>query len=66
MFLLAKPETKILLLSILMFKLNHKNWERIADGEEGEQDKHFAQFVIMSLQKSGTFFSDLILGSRHV
>ena len=49
MFLLTKPEIKILLLSILMFKLNHKNWERIADGEEGEQDKHFDEFVIMPL-----------------
>ena len=55
----------MLLLSILIFELNHKSWKRIADGKEGEQDKHFAQFVIISLRKSGTFFSDLILGSRH-
>ena len=39
----------MLLLSILIFELNHKNWERIADGKEREQDKHFAQFVIISL-----------------
>ena len=28
--LLAMPERKILLLLILMFELNHKNWKRIA------------------------------------
>ena len=28
-----------------MFELNHKNWEKIADGKEGEQEKHFAQCV---------------------
>ena len=49
MFLLAKSEMKMLLLSILIFELNHKNWEKIVDGEEGEPDKHFAQFVIISL-----------------
>ena len=49
MFLLAKSEIKMLLLSILIFELNHKHWERIADGKEGETDKHFAQFVIISL-----------------
>ena len=32
-------------------------WKRIADGKEGEPDKQFSQI--------GTFFSDLILGSRH-
>ena len=48
MFLLAKSEIKKLLLSILIFELNHKHWERIADGKEGEPDKHFAQFVIIS------------------
>ena len=35
MFLLAKPEIKMLLLLILMFELNHKNWERIADVSKG-------------------------------
>ena len=50
MFLLAKSEIKMLLLSILIFELNHKHWERITDGkEEGEPDKHFAQIVIISL-----------------
>ena len=49
MFLLAKSEIKMFLLSVLIFKLNHKSWERIADDEEGELDKHFAQFVIISL-----------------
>ena len=49
MLLLAKPEIEILLLSILIFQLNHKNWKRIADGIAGEQDKHFAQFIIGSL-----------------
>ena len=39
----------MLLLSILMFELNHKNWERITDDKKGEQDKHCAQFVIVSL-----------------
>ena len=33
-------------MSILIFELNHKNWEIIADGKEEEQDEHFAQFVI--------------------
>ena len=33
MFLLAKPEIKMLFLSILTFELNHKNWERIAEGK---------------------------------
>ena len=65
MFLLAKSEIKMLLLSVLIFELNHKNWERIAGGKEGEPGKHFAQFVIISLQKFGTFFIDLILGSKH-
>ena len=65
MFLLAKSDIKMLLLSILIFELNHKNWERIADSKEGEPDKHFAQFVIISLLKFGTFFSEPILGSRH-
>ena len=37
MFLLAKSEIKMLLLSVLIFELNHKNRERIADGKEGEQ-----------------------------
>ena len=36
MFLPAKSEIKMLLLSILIFELNHKNWERIADSKEGE------------------------------
>ena len=49
MLLLAKPEIEILLLLILMFELNHKNWKRIADGNAGEQDKHFARFIISSL-----------------
>ena len=35
MFLLAKSEIKMLLLSILIFELNYKNWENIADGKEG-------------------------------
>ena len=48
MFLLAKPEIKILLLSILMFKLDYKNWER-------------AHVVRL---RFGTFFSDFILGSK--
>ena len=65
MFLLAKSEIKMLLLSILIFELNHKNWERIADGQEAEPDKHFAQFATISLQKLGKFFNDLVLGSRH-
>lgn len=43
----------MLLLSVLMFELNHKNWEKIADGKEGEQEKHFAQFVII-------FYKDLV------
>ena len=46
MFLSTKSEIKMLLLSILIFELNHKNRERITDGKEGEQDKHFAKFVI--------------------
>ena len=46
MFLSTKSEIKMLLLSILMFELNHQNRERITDGKEGEQDKHFAKFVI--------------------
>ena len=49
MFLLAKSEIKMFLLSILIFELNHKTWERITDGKEGEPDKHFAQFAIISL-----------------
>ena len=49
MLLLANSEIKMLLLSILILELNHKNWERIADGKEGEPDKHFAQFIIISL-----------------
>ena len=52
-------------MSILMFELNHKNWKKIADGKEGEQDKHFVQFLIISLEKFGTFYSAPILGSRH-
>ena len=36
-------------MSILMFELNHKNWKKIADGKEGDQDKHFVQFLIISL-----------------
>ena len=47
----------MLLLSVLISELNHKNWERIADGKEGEQDKDLAQFVNISLQKFGMFFS---------
>ena len=49
MFLLAKSEIQMLLLSILIFELNYENWERIADGKEGELVKHFAHFVIISL-----------------
>ena len=47
----------MLLLSILIFELNHKNWEKIADGKEGEQDKDLGQFVNIFLQKFGKFFS---------
>ena len=65
MFSLTNSAIKMLLLSILIFELNHKNWERVADGKEGEPDKRFAQFVIISLWKLGTFLSDFILGSRH-
>ena len=39
----------MLLLPILMFELNRKIWKRIAHGKEGEQNKHFAQFIIISL-----------------
>ena len=49
MFLLAKSEIQMLLLSILIFELNYENWERIADGKEGELVKHFAQYVTISL-----------------
>ena len=49
MFLLAKSDIKMLLLPVLILELNHKNCERIADGKEGEPDKHFTQFVIISL-----------------
>ena len=49
MSLPAKSEIKMPLLSILILELSHKNWERIADGKEGEPDKHFAQFIIISL-----------------
>ena len=49
MFLLANSEIKMLLLSILIFELNHENWQRMAGGKEGEPDKHFVQFVIISL-----------------
>ena len=38
MFLPANPEIKMLLLSFLMFELNHKNWEGIADEKQGEPD----------------------------
>ena len=49
MFLLAKPEIKNALIVSFNVELNHKDWERIADGKEREQDKHFTQFVIISL-----------------
>ena len=39
----------MLLLSVLIFELIDNNWERIDDAKEGEPDKHFAQFVIISL-----------------
>ena len=50
MLVLAKPEIKMLLLLILMFELNLKIRRK---------------FVIIFLQKLGTFFGDLVLGLRH-
>ena len=65
MFLLAKSEIKMLLLSILIFELNHKHWERIADGKEGGTGQTFRPICYHFFIKFGTFFSDFILGSRH-
>ena len=45
MFFTRKSETKVFLLSILIFELNHKNWERICDGKEGEQDKNLSNLL---------------------
>ena len=45
MFFTRKSEIKMFLLSILIFELNHKNWERICDGKEGEQDKNLSNLL---------------------
>ena len=45
MFFTRKSEIKVFLLSILIFELNHKNWERICDGKEGEQDKNLSNLL---------------------
>ena len=46
-----------------MFKLKHKNWERITDGKGNKTI--FSLICFNFLFKAGTFFSDLTLGSRH-
>ena len=46
-----------------MFKLKHKNWERITDGQGNKTI--FSLICFNFLFKAGTFFSDLTLGSRH-
>ena len=45
MFFTRKSDIKMFLLSILIFELNHKNWERICDGKEGEQDKNLSNLL---------------------
>ena len=45
MFFTRKSEIKMFLLSILIFELNHKYWERICDGKEGEQDKNLSNLL---------------------
>ena len=45
MFFTRKSDIKMFLLSILIFELNHKNWERICDGKEGKQDKNLSNLL---------------------
>ena len=47
MFLLAKPEIKMHLLSILMFDLNDKNWS-VSGTEQGNYKTKTGQFAFLA------------------
>ena len=65
MFLLVKPEVKILLFSILILGVNKKNWKESVIVSKGNRLHNFSSFIIISILTFGTYFINLVPGSKH-
>ena len=54
-----KARKMVLLPSILIFKLNHKNYERVNDDKWGREEKYFAHFSLFLYRRMVRFLFPL-------